>query len=297
MPTYEQLQTESAWRQEVVTPELAWLVGALCDHFRVPRSNGGTKGDNRHLNGGHRSQRWILTSRYCTNRTYTVEAGLPALYQNDIAAFDVTLPPAAMLTISRNADRATRAGQLEELVEWFGNLGGDQRVDGWDNIRNQVASSDSSHLWHFHGRIRRSLLRDMNTMRRIFAALTGTAPTTTARKDDDMSVIAQGPDGQLYHCIGGFSHPITAANIGDIQYVAGQGVYQLARGPGDDVEWSGGGIIRKGWSEAVFGPVWRGPGSPPVGSSAPVDLDELARRVADRLGVLRFEATDPATAP
>lgn len=174
MPTYAQLQAEVWWGQEIVTDELDWLADALCSFFGVPRSNGGTKGNNVHLNGGHRSQRWILNSRYCTNRTYTVEPGLPSMFVNDIAAFDVTLPPQHMLTISRNADRATRAGKLEELVEWFGNVDGDQRVDGWNNIENRVASSDSSHLWHLHGRVKRSLLRDMNAMRRIFAALTGT---------------------------------------------------------------------------------------------------------------------------
>ena len=173
MPTYSQLQAEAVWGQEVTTAELDWLVGNLCAHFGVPRGNGGIKGDNRHLNGGHRSQAWIKRSRYCTNRTYSVEAGLSAEQERDLAAFDVTLPREHMLTISRNADRATRAGQLEELVEWFGNVDGDERVDGWNNIENRVATSDSSHLWHFHGRIRRSRLRDMATMRRVFAALTG----------------------------------------------------------------------------------------------------------------------------
>lgn len=183
MPTYQQLQAEPWWGQEIVTDELDWLVDQLCAHYGVPRGNGGTKGDNRHLNGGHRSQRWILNSAYCTNRTYSVEAGLPTALVNDIAAFDVTLPLQHMLTISRNADRATRAGQLEELVEWFGNVDGDERVDGWNNIENRIASSDSSHLWHFHGRIRRSLLRDMATMRRILAALTSTGDDDVDLKD------------------------------------------------------------------------------------------------------------------
>jgi hypothetical protein len=173
MPTEEQLRAEAVWRAELVSDELAWLVDALCAHFGVPRGNGGTKGDRYHLSGGHRSQRWILTSRWCTNRSYTVEGGLSPALVDCIAAFDVTLPPAGMVAISRAADRATRSGQLEELVEWYGNLGGDERVDGWDNIRDRVASSDSSHLWHFHGRIRRALLRDIGTMRRVFAALTG----------------------------------------------------------------------------------------------------------------------------
>jgi hypothetical protein len=173
MVTYAQLQAEPAWNAEVVTPEFRWLIDNLCEFYGVPRGNGGAKGDNRHFSGGHRSQRWILTSRFCTNRSYSVEGGLGSGLVDCIAAFDITLPPAAMRAISQAADRATRSGQLEELVEWFGQTDTDNQVEGWDNIRNQVDSSDSSHLWHFHGRLRRSILRSMAAMRKIFAALTG----------------------------------------------------------------------------------------------------------------------------
>lgn len=192
MPTLAQLRAEPWWNAEVVTPELEWLVSNLCTFFGVPRINGGAKGDEEHLDGGHRSQIWILNSRYCTNRTYTVEPGLPASLVNCIGAFDITLSDAGMKTISRNADAATRSGQLEELVEWFGNLfndSGKQKVDGYNNIKNATASSDSSHLWHFHGRPKRALLRDMGAMRKIYAALTGQKEDTMAgfgfRTQDD----------------------------------------------------------------------------------------------------------------
>lgn len=173
MVTYAQLESESWYRNEVVTEQMEWLITALCKFFGVPRNNGGCKGDNRHLNGGHRGQNWILHSQFCTNHTYSVELLLPTVNMNDLAAFDITLPDKHMYTISKNADRATRAGQLEELVEWFGNINGDQIVDGWDNIKNKLASSDSSHLWHFHGRILRSLLRSWATVYKIYEALTG----------------------------------------------------------------------------------------------------------------------------
>lgn len=297
MPTYAQLQAEAAWRQEVVTDELDWLLDALCAHFGVPRINGGSKGDNRHLNGGHRSQRWILSSRYCTNRTYSVEAGLAADLVDCVAAFDITLPTQHMLTISRNADRATRAGVLEELVEWFGNVDGDTKVDGWNNIANRVASSDSSHLWHLHGRIRRALLRDMATMRKIFAALTGAtlAPAPTPTGDDDMSTIAKDGKGQLYHCVGGLSYPITIADARAIVWRFSQGEIQLSTGKGS--EWEGllladnktvaPGVVRLGWTPGAFGPVWK----ESAATVAPaVDLDALAEKVAAKLAASLGEA-------
>lgn len=183
MVTYGQLESERWYRDEVVTEQMEWLISALCKFFGVPRANGGCKGDNRHLNGGHRGQNWILHSQFCTSRTYSVELNLPSANANDLAAFDITLPAQHMYTISKNADKATRAGLLEELVEWFGNINGDTIVDGWDNIRNKLASSDSSHLWHFHGRILRSLLRSWAVVRKIFAALTGQALVVV---EDDM---------------------------------------------------------------------------------------------------------------
>ncbi len=176
MPTYDQLNAEAVWRNETVTAEMDWLGAQLCAALGVPRANFGVKGDNAsgHMRGGHRSQAWILGSKYCTSRTYTVEPGLPAANLNDVPAFDITPKTREqMLAISRNLDRVTRAGQLEEIVVWYGNTDNDQRVDGWDNIRNAVASSDDSHLWHLHGQLGRRHTRSRNVMERVLAALLG----------------------------------------------------------------------------------------------------------------------------
>ncbi len=198
MATYAQLQSESWWGREVITPELTWLGNELCAALGVGRDHFGSKGDNAHLNGGHRSQEWIKNSRYCTNRNYTTVAGLNPEQARHIAALDIT--PAnldQMLRICRNLDRVVRAGQLEEIVEWYGNTNNDQRVDGWNNIKNAVASSDSSHLWHAHLTFDRRVLRDMGVMRRVLNALlngTGTPPVTESapvaepqpQKEDDV---------------------------------------------------------------------------------------------------------------
>jgi hypothetical protein len=172
MPTYAQLQAERWYNEEVVTPELQVLGSRLRSALGVGADAFGAKGNNVHLNGGHRSQAWIENSQWCTNRTYATEAGLNAEEKRWISAFDITpATRAQMLRISQNIDRVTRSGQLEELVEWYGNTNDDTRVDGWDNIRNAVATSDSSHLWHLHGRLRRKAMRDPAVMDRVFNAL------------------------------------------------------------------------------------------------------------------------------
>lgn len=183
-PTYAQLQAERWWGREVVTPEFGWLHAELARALGVPQANVGSKGDNRHLSGAHRSQEWILNSAYCTNRTYTVQQGLSAEQARHLAGCDIT--PATreqMLQISRNIDRATRSGALEEIREWYGNTDNDSRVDGWNNIANRVATSDSSHLWHLHLTFDRRALRDASVMQRVLAALLG----TTTPEGDDMS--------------------------------------------------------------------------------------------------------------
>lgn len=182
MPTDAQLRSEPWWGREIVTPELVDFGTQLCKGLGVPRVNFGCKGDNAHLNGGHRSQEWILNSRFCTSRSYSVEGGLTGEQPRHISAFDITPATRAdMLRISQNADRVVRAGKLEELVEWFGNTNNDLRVDGWNNIRDAVASSDDSHLWHFHGRLGRRYLRDRSVLGRVLNALLhGTAAAVSA---------------------------------------------------------------------------------------------------------------------
>lgn len=152
MPTYDQLDDEAAWRAEVAAPGIARLASGLQKHF--PSAQIGIRGDNNHLRGYHRSRRWIRESRFCTNRSYSVSrtAGDRSGGDDDWScALDFGgIPQADLLEVCRNLDAAVREGRLEKITEWYGNLGGDQRVDGYDNIANQLATSDSSHLTHLH---------------------------------------------------------------------------------------------------------------------------------------------------
>ncbi|AVT29881.1 hypothetical protein C6361_10680 [Plantactinospora sp. BC1] len=174
MPTYAQLQAESWWGREIVTPELDWLGDELCRRTRRPRGTFGVKGDNNHLRGAHRSQEWILKSRYCTSRTYTVQSGLTAVQQRHVAGVDFTPGSAGqMVAQCKRLYAALRAGQLEEVREFYGNVDGDKVVDGWDNVRNRAASSDSSHLWHWHLTLDRRHCADRRVMERILAIALG----------------------------------------------------------------------------------------------------------------------------
>lgn len=168
MPTLQQLQAEPYWGREIVTDELRWLGAELCRRTGRPADAYGTKGNAAHLRGAHRSQEWILRSTYCTNRTYTVQAGLVGDQLRYVAGVDWTPGDVeVMIAQSQRLMAAVKSGALEEVRELYCNVDGDQVVDGWDNVRDRAASSDSSHLWHWHLTLDRRRLRDSALMARI----------------------------------------------------------------------------------------------------------------------------------
>ncbi|HEU5107748.1 MAG TPA: hypothetical protein VFT95_04150 [Micromonosporaceae bacterium] len=174
MATLAQLESEPWWDREIVTVELDWLGDELCRRTGRPRVAAGTKGDRRHLRGSHRSQEWIKRSAFCSNRTYTVQGGLSPLQERYVAGFDFTPGSVEdMIAQSKRILAAMRAGRLNEVREFYGNVDGDQVVDGWDNVRDRAASSDSSHLWHWHAGIDRRYLTDKALMARIVAIALG----------------------------------------------------------------------------------------------------------------------------
>lgn len=184
MPTYAELAAEQWWGREVVTPELTWLGTELCRRTGRPRDAAGSKGDNRHLRGSHRSQEWIKHSRYCTNRSYTVQSGLTSAQLRHIAGFDFNPGSAAqMVAQSKRIIAAMRAGQLDEVLEFYGTVDG-KTVTGWNNRENRYATSDSSHLWHWHISIDRRRCADRALMERILRIALG---DTTTGEDDDVS--------------------------------------------------------------------------------------------------------------
>lgn len=174
MADLPQLQAERWWGREVVTAELDWLGDEMCRRTGRPRTAAGTKGDRHHLSGAHRSQEWLLHSAFATNRSYTVQTGLTATQLRHVAGFDFTPgDPEAMIAQSKRLMAAVRAGKLEAVREFYGNIDGDRIVDGWDNLRDRERTSDSSHLWHWHLTLDRRRCDDRALMERIVAVALG----------------------------------------------------------------------------------------------------------------------------
>ena len=188
MPTYAQLESERWWGREVVTAELDWLGDELCSRLRRPRASAGSKGDNEHLNGAHRSQEWILNSRYCTSRSYTVQSGLNATQLRHISGFDMvpgewgtSRNRTLMIAQTGRLLAAMRGGRLDEVRELYGTTNG-STVTGWNNVTNSFASSDSSHLEHWHLSLDRRHCANRALMERIVAIALG-------EDDDDMPTV------------------------------------------------------------------------------------------------------------
>jgi hypothetical protein len=162
----------------------------MCRRTGQPRTAAGTKGNERHLRGSHRSQEWILNSRYCTDERYTVQSGLTAAQARHIAGFDFT--PGAwgtaenrrrMVEQSKRIIAAMKAGELDELREFYGTTDG-RTVTGWNNIENRPASSDSSHLDHWHAGIDRRHCANKQLMERIVRIALGVEENTMAALTD-----------------------------------------------------------------------------------------------------------------
>lgn len=154
MVTYLELNGEPWWDREYVPPSLDALADALRAHFNVGPTLIGCKGDNNHLRGYHRSDEWLANSTFCTNRTYS-RSETPGNRDPGsvrwICAIDIGgMPRSELIEMCRRVDEAVRSGRYEKVTEWYGNLGGDLRVDGYNNIVNRLATSDSSHLSHLH---------------------------------------------------------------------------------------------------------------------------------------------------
>lgn len=154
MATLFQLQGESEWNDELAAPALATLARQLRTALHVPDDAVGIRGDINHLRGYHRSAAWVHRSAFCTDRSYSVSETPGNRSPGDVnwvCALDVGgLPQDKLIAMCQRVDAAVRSGRFEKITEWYGNINGDQHVDGYDNIRNVLATSDSSHLVHLH---------------------------------------------------------------------------------------------------------------------------------------------------
>lgn len=179
MPSLAQLQAEPWWNREVVTAELDRLGDRLCAQFGRPRSAFGSKGDENHMRGAHRSQEWILNSQFCTSRTYTVQSGLSSWQLRLIAGGDfvpgvwgTASNRQMMVQITSRLINAAKAGRLPGVIEIGGTLDG-RNATGWHVVQRRVLSFDSSHVDHVHLTLDRRALEDRAVMDNIFNVMIG----------------------------------------------------------------------------------------------------------------------------
>ena len=212
MASDAQIQAESWWQREIVTVELDWLADELCRRTGQPRVAAGTKGNTAHLSGAHRSQEWILNSDFAASRRYTVQAGLTALQARHVAGLDFT--PGVWGT-SRNRQlmreqtgrllAAMKAGQLNEVRELYGTTDG-RTVTGWNNVENRTATSDDSHLDHFHLSIDRRHCGNKALMERILAVALGEDTDMNELQDKRLHAI----DARMAGVVSGKTEIVTA---------------------------------------------------------------------------------------
>lgn len=176
MATLAQLRAEPWWDREIVTPQLRWLGDRLCAAYGRPRSAAGDKGNTAHLDGAHRSQEWIKNSRWCLNRTYTVQRGLTALQARHVAGFDFTPGAwgtadnrAKVAVITRRLVAAGTAGRLPGVWEVIGTLDG-KRAIGIDLPEGQTWPASFDHVDHNHLTFDRRLVGDQQAMERVLTA-------------------------------------------------------------------------------------------------------------------------------
>ncbi|MEV4417036.1 hypothetical protein [Catellatospora sp. NPDC049609] len=176
------------WQREIVTDELDECCDAIAAGLGIARSAVGTKGDEDHRRGHHRSQEWILNSQWCTNRSYTVQSGLTADQARHIAAIDIT--PGVWGTadnrrkvaaITARIIAAMKSGELDFVFEVYGAAADLTTVTGYNNRENRAATANSSHLDHVHAGIDRRKLRDRAALARLASIVIG----------DDMSETTQ----------------------------------------------------------------------------------------------------------
>jgi hypothetical protein len=148
MPTYAELAQEAVWGAEFEASALADFNERLRAHYQHTRAQTGSKGDNRHLKGRHRSRNWDLTSQYCTNRAYATTKPRDKRGDGDwLRATDIGITGVTLRAAAARLDAAVRSGKLPMVAEWFGTVDG-VNVVGW--FEGSSSSSDSSHLYHLH---------------------------------------------------------------------------------------------------------------------------------------------------
>lgn len=115
MPSLAELQQEEVWQDEYVPHSIGMTRTLLLNAWGWEGWRIGTIGDEKHLNGYHRSRNWIQRSRHCTNRTYSVTETSGNRNGGDgrqIAAMDFVTTEAFSRTIHTRLTGAKNAGRL-----------------------------------------------------------------------------------------------------------------------------------------------------------------------------------------
>lgn len=205
MTTEREMREDEWYRRETTPIQLTRLAVRLSEHYDVPITNMGIRGNLVHFKGYHRSRNFVLRSRHCTDGIYSVsrtDGDHNGGSADSVSAIDIQVPRAELLLMCKRLDKAVRAGILEKVTEWYGNTNGDDRVDGYDNISNRLATSDGSHLWHLHISFDRGHASDDHSD--LFTILTGGSSVrvlTDLQRDQYLMSIAERLHGIL-SCVG-----------------------------------------------------------------------------------------------
>jgi hypothetical protein len=237
--TYLQLAAEPEWQDEKEAPAHAALAERLRREYGHTRSQTGSKGDNNHLRGGHRSRNWILGSRYCTDRVYTVTDARDRAGDGDwLRATDVGIQDATLRAASSRLDQAVRAGRLPCVAEWFGTIDG-QTVVGW--YEGHPSTADDSHLYHLHFRLWTGSCNDAGQLQLLGDTILGKDEDVALSDADAQALIwrveaifnnrpattggpLKGEVNQLHIALGAAaSSPVTPEQLAELATAAGAG--------------------------------------------------------------------------
>jgi len=172
MVSYAALESEEVWVDEYVAPAQQAFNSRMQSYFRLASAAIGSKGDNNHLYGRHRSYAWAVESIYCTDPSYgTVDGRDQPGDHNWLRATDIGISGKVHWDAARRLDSAVRAGKLPWVAEWFGTFDG-QTVVGW--YQGHPSSADDSHLFHLHVGFWNQYADNSAAMKAVGDVITGT---------------------------------------------------------------------------------------------------------------------------
>ena len=174
MVSYAALESEEVWVDEYVAPAQQAFNSRMQSYFRLASAAIGSKGDNNHLYGRHRSYAWAVESIYCTDPSYgTVDGRDQPGDHNWLRATDIGISGKVHWDAARRLDSAVRAGRLPSVAEWFGTF---------DCFAGEAGDEDLASLLV---RTVREALNELHHVNPKGAVVNGVEFTSCPRLDDD----------------------------------------------------------------------------------------------------------------